>query len=416
MKYLRYITKILVLLFMIALFIFLGLLGVENKKELTYLLFDEHPADGEYWIQFSTDNGESFITVDYVKRIYEYEKYNASNLMIYPEITNYSFTIEKESLNSEAKIRELILQKGGASIIDENIATKEEIAAQDIAKNLEIGCWAPEGEGGYSVYNGQGKDEWTIFDLINGLRNFAQSKLFIIIRWLVGILGIGVIFNLFVKFLRRNNIDIFFCGEISSGKTTMIERLKDPHISRTHLENITSTKGKVVSKPIRVAMEKKDLYLRLVDNPGQEHGKILDSVNKKFFANPHKILLIIVALSPTKEEDSIVNEKYLNDEISKVVQILSIACESSTIKPIEKKIIFINKCDCLYEDEKSMIRDKYKKVKKYLESTYSFEELDNLLDNYGKEIDVVYGSALEGWGIKEVEDIIKGKYKRHIRN
>lgn len=196
----------------------------------------------------------------------------------------------------------------------------------------------------------------------------------------------------------------------------MIERLKDPHISRTHLENITSTKGKVVSKPIRVAMEKKDLYLRLVDNPGQEHGKILDSVNKKFFANPHKILLIIVALSPTKEEDSIVNEKYLNDEISKVVQILSIACESSTIKPIEKKIIFINKCDCLYEDEKSMIRDKYKKVKKYLESTYSFEELDNLLDNYGKEIDVVYGSALEGWGIKEVEDIIKGKYKRHIRN
>lgn len=401
---------------MIALFIFLGLLGVENKKELTYLLFDEHPADGEYWIQFSTDNGESFITVDYVKRIYEYEKYNASNLMIYPEITNYSFTIEKESLNSEAKIRELILQKGGASIIDENIATKEEIAAQDIAKNLEIGCWAPEGEGGYSVYNGQGKDEWTIFDLINGLRNFAQSKLFIIIRWLVGILGIGVIFNLFVKFLRRNNIDIFFCGEISSGKTTMIERLKDPHISRTHLENITSTKGKVVSKPIRVAMEKKDLYLRLVDNPGQEHGKILDSVNKKFFANPHKILLIIVALSPTKEEDSIVNEKYLNDEISKVVQILSIACESSTIKPIEKKIIFINKCDCLYEDEKSMIRDKYKKVKKYLESTYSFEELDNLLDNYGKEIDVVYGSALEGWGIKEVEDIIKGKYKRHIRN
>lgn len=402
---------------MIALFIFFGLLGMENKEELTYLLFEEYPPDGEYWIRFFDNDEGSFITVGYVREIYEYEKIDTSNLVIYPEITDTNaFMIEEESFSSEAKIREFILQNGGASIIDENIATREEIKAQDVAENSGFGCWAPEGENGYSVHVGQGKDEWTIFDLINGLRNFAQTKLFIIIRWLVGILGIGVIFNLFVRFLRRNNIDIFFCGEISSGKTTMIERLKDPHISRTRLENITSTKGKVVSKPIRVALEEKDLYLRLVDNPGQEHGKILDSVNKKFFANPHKILLIIVALSPAKEVDNIVNEKYLNDEIGKAVQMLSIACESSTIRPIEKKIIFINKCDCLYEDEKSMIRDEHKKAKKYLKSTYSYEELDNLLNNYKKEIDVVYGSALEGWGIKEVKDIIKGKYKRHVRD
>lgn len=82
-------------------------------------------------------------------------------------LVNHSFAVKREDYKDYNAIREYMLQKGLVSIVDETIATKEEIEAQDIAKKFELRCWKAKEDSGYVENNGRSKEDWSAFDLVN---------------------------------------------------------------------------------------------------------------------------------------------------------------------------------------------------------------------------------------------------------
>lgn len=406
MKYLSYVLKILLIIILSLFLLLFILLGFEKKKELTYFFFGEYPAQGKYWISIKANDYGHSATVYYKQYIYENEIIDTSNLVIYTDLINFiDYTIDEKIIYDNEKIKEYLLYNGLASIIDENKATEKEKENQNNAIERGVGNWRSNDSNSITS-SGQDKSGINILDIINWLIFFVKSRIYFLLSILIGILGVGTIAGGLNIFWRRNNIDVIFSGEISSGKTTILKRLESPEISKAELLKITNTKGKEIKKGKRIAVGKKDIYPYFIDNSGQEYAKIFDSINKKFFRNPHRILIITIALDPRNHinrQVDILNKRYLNSEMSKAVQMLSIVSESRTIKPLDRIIVFINKCDLVYEREEDMFHDNYSVAENLLKNTFDFELLNDLMGKNNK-IKIIYGSALKGWGLYSIKE------------
>lgn len=410
MKYLGYIYKIcVIILTVLVLIVFVGI-GMEKSSVLVYYFFGEYPAQGNYYIHFNENNDISVATFTYQQNIFTEEKIDTENLKIYPDLINrYRYEMDKENAYDNNKLRELLLSEGLATIIDNSKATAKEIEAQNSAEEKKIGCWSQK-EANATAEEGQTNTEFSVLKLINWLKKYYKSIAYLLFRWTLGAIGITFIISCLIKFARRNNVDIIFWGEVASGKTTIASRLKYPEITKTELLQITSTKGTSINKGERIALGKKDIYPFLIDNPGQQYDKMFDKVNKNMFSNPHQILLITIALNHDKDAmNKTVDNEYIGVEISKAVQIITITKGSKKLNASNRIIIlFINKCDILYENEQEMFSDKHKEiVNSYLEKAFDYEMLLELENRYRHTVHRVYGSALEGWGMSNIKKIIE---------
>lgn len=406
--------KICVVILTILIVFIFYIVGLEKPEELSYFIFGEYPTGGNYNIVFYENESDYSATVTYKRVIYEKDIIDMDNLMIYPDfIKGYAFSINKDDIYSDEKIKELLLSMGVATIIDEGKASNEEIAAQNEAKNEKKGYWSIgiNDDDIEEEKKGKKNDDFYIHELINWLKSYYKSIIYIIVKAVLGVLGIGVIVGGVVKFYRRNNVDIVFWGEIASGKTTILKRLAHPEITKTELLRITTTKASSTIKSSRIAVGKRDIYPYLRDNSGQAYAEMFDSINKKMFDNPYKMLIVTVALNPCKSTEKEIDKKYLASEISKAIQIISIVSESKKMKVINKSIIFINKCDLVYESEQEMVEDKYEKVKSILKEAYDYQMIQDLRDRHKEKIYILYGSALEGWGIYSINKIIENVSK-----
>lgn len=408
MKFIGNIYKLCVVLLTLLIICVFYIGGLEKKEELSYFFLGEYPAGGGYNIVFYEKESDYLATVTYKKIIYEKEIIDIDNLMIYPDYVNgYAFSINKDDIYSDEKIKELLLSMGVATIIDESKARSEEIEAQNKAQKEKLGYWSIDKKNDIIEKEGQENDDFNIHELINWLKKYYKSIMYIAVKTILGVLGTGVIIGALIKFCRRNNVDIIFWGEIASGKTTVLNRLAHPEITKTQLLKITSTKAPSIVKSARIALGKRDIYPYLRDNSGQAYAEMFDSVNKKMFSNPYKMLIVTVALNPCKSTEKEIDKKYLASEISKAIQIISIVNESKKLKSINKSIIFINKCDLIYGSEQEMIEDKYEKVNIILKEAYDYQMILDLKDRNREKIYIVYGSALEGWGMYDIKNIIE---------
>lgn len=409
MKYLGYIYKVCVIIGVILfLIVFVGI-GME-KSVLVHFFWGEYPIQGDYYIEFSSNNGTYDATLKYYDEIYTKEKIDTANLKIFPNLVNTCmFQIDKDIVYDNDKLKEFLLLNGLAKIVDKNKATSEETEAQNYAKENMLGCWSQK-KADFTENEGQLNNEFSVLKLINWLKTYYASIVYLIIRFVIAVLGITFIISCLIKFFRRNNVDIIFWGEIASGKTTVAYRLRKPEISKTELLQITSTKGTSINKAGRIAFGKKDIYPYLIDNPGQQYDKMFDKVNKGIFSNPHQILLITIALGQGNETlDRHIDNPYLEGEISKAVQIITIVTGSKKLKKSSRTIIlFINKCDLLYKNEQELFNDENKeKVNSCLKKAFDYELLLELEERNLQNVHRVYGSALEGWGISNIRDIIE---------
>ncbi|MDE5589650.1 MAG: hypothetical protein K2J60_11010, partial [Acetatifactor sp.] len=247
-------------------------------------------------------------------------------------------------------------------------------------------------------------------DIINWLISFSKSFLFFIIKYIIAIFGLGTIASIIIKIVRRNNVDVIFGGELSSGKTTIFKRLENPEITESELLSITSTKSTKKQRGTRIAVGKRDIYPLMLDNPGQQYADIFDGINKRFLCNPHRILIYAIALFPENKSDEDIhkNDQYRIGQIHKAIQLLSIVLKSKTVKSLDKIVVFVNKMDLLYENEVAFSKvNRNNEGINLLKKINGFEELNEIIA-YSPKVEIIYGSALKGWGIYKIRDIIKG--------
>lgn len=387
-KGLRYIIYFV----LFGLFIICMCWMIFHIENVAYLVTGEYPALGKYYICF-TKNEEDILSNVYYKQIVYDEKINLSNLILHVK-DGAEYCIEnKEDIFDDEKIRIILLENGLAELEDTDIATADEVKAQDDAIKNQNGAW-----------KANDSSSITLHKIFNFIFRFFDSYLGKVLIWVICTIGLGgIIFLIIKKIITFRKIDTIFMGGTSSGKTTIVRRFEDPNITEGKLlAESTSTKSRKVSKGSRIPSGNKDIYPRLYDNPGNELGKMMDEL-KKFAFNKSEKRVVIYVISFTKENKHFqVDHEYINKEMIRATTLIQILKTSKAIKRANKIIIFFNKCDLLYKTEQDYLEDK-----NHIRIRDMYGDRDDLqiLKKYADSI--LYGSAVKGWGISELVENIK---------
>ena len=377
-KGLRYIIYFV----LFGLFIICMCWMIFHIENVAYLVTGEYPALGKYYISFSKDEEEILPQVYYKQLIYD-EKINLSNLILYVK-DGAEYCIEnKKDIFDDDKIRIILLENGLAELEDVDIATTDEVEAQDSAIKNQNGVWRVDNSNNINLHN--------IFNIVF---RFLDSYFGKVLTWGICAVGIGGIILLIIKkIITFRKIDTIFMGGISSGKTTIVRRFEDPNI----------TEGRLLAESTSTKSGNKDIYPRLYDNPGNELGKMMDEL-KKFALNKSEKRVVVYVISFTKENKQFqADYEYINKEIIRAATLIQILKTSKAIKRANKIIIFFNKCDLLYRTEQDYLEDKnHTKIR----NIYGDKDDLKILKKYADCI--LYGSAIKGWGISELVENIKG--------
>lgn len=355
------------------------------------LVTGSYPAAGEYYISFYQDEDDNVIaSVCYEQLIYK-EPIDLSNLNLYVKSTR-SYVINKDDIYDDSQIRKMLLEKGLAKIIDENIATKEEISYQTNAIKNEAGVWD---------IAEKNKSFITLHSIYNKIISFLKSNLGLIMKWIIftGV-GVSTLFLLLKKWILSRKIDTIFMGGISSGKTTVLKRIEKPNITEGKLSaEATTTKTGQIVKCDRIAYKNKDIYPYLFDNQGDNYGEMIDAINKFGIKKSDKKVMVYV-ISFTKENaPSDFDYRLANSQISKAAVLVKSFKTSRSLKKVKKIIVFFNKCDLLYDNESEFLKN-IKSIEALYKKTTDYQEIYDYADK------IIFGSALKGWGIDEVKDEI----------
>lgn len=388
LKGLRYVIYFV----LFGLFIICMCWMIFHIENVAYLVTGEYPALGKYYISFTKDGEEILSNVYYKQLIYD-GKINLSNLILYVKDSAEYCIENKKDIYDDDKIRILLLENGLAELEDVDIATADEIKAQDGAIKNQNGVWKVNDSNNINLH--------IIFNVIF---RFLDSYLGKVLTWAICAVGIGGIILLIIKkIITFRKIDTIFMGGTSSGKTTIVRRFEDPNITEGRLlAESTSTKSRKVSKGSRIPSGNKDIYPRLYDNPGNELGRMMDEL-KKFTFNKSEKRVVVYVISFTKDNKQFqADHEYIDKEVIRAATLIQILKTSKAIKRANKIIIFFNKCDLLYKTEQDYLEDKnHTKIK----SIYGDKGDLQILKKYADSI--LYGSATKGWGISELVDNIK---------
>ena len=359
------------------------------------LITGNYPAIGYYYISFEKGDENIISNIYYKQHIYN-EPIDLSNLMLYEE-ENTSYCLDRKSnIYNDETIRIFLLENGLAELKNIDKALESEIKAQEKAVKKKTGIWE---------INSNTKVV-TLHSIFNVIFNFLNSKLGIILKWIITLVGVGTICTFLLKVIIRilsfRNIDTIFMGGISSGKTTMIRKFEDPDATEGKLlAEITSTKSRKKIKGNRIPVGKKDIYPRLYDNPGNNFGNMIDELKKFAFNKSEKRVVVYVISFTMLNKSNEVNREYIIKELVKAATIVQILKNSKSIKKPNKVIVFFNKCDLVYASEQEYIEDKsHAKIM----SIYGKSDELQLLKKYSDCI--LFGSAVKGWGISELKKII----------
>lgn len=385
-----------ILYFIISiLLIMCGCWMIYHIENVAYLVTGNYPALGKYYISFSNTEENTVASEVYYKQMIYDEEIDLSNLTLYLG-EGEEYCIEEKSIYNDNEIRIMLLENGLAELIDCDVASVNEINAQSNAIDKQRGGW----DVNYSK-------KITMHTIFNNIFHFFDSHVGEILVWFLLIMPIGYgLLCVIKKIIAYRKIDTIFMGEISSGKTTIIRRLQNPNVTEARLvRDITTTKAREILKGARIPCGNKDIYPQLYDNSGNEVGEMLDGLKRFRFSSGEKRVVIYV-LSITKDDKWREDDyDYINREIIRAAMLIRILKTSKSIKMANKIIVFFNKCDLIYESEEEFLKDKeLAKIK----SIYKNSDDLNAIYNYAD--DILYGSAIKGWGISELMEKVKDLY------
>lgn len=340
---------------------------VDNIKEH----FSNYPIDGEYYISI-------FVSDGYVRSSPYYQANLAygddiiidRNVLFYPNLIGDGYTIrtnDKDSIKQETVILSL-LEKGYAKIVDEGKASDLQIEKQNAAKKDSLGIWNVQDksvivtEQTYqnlvSIIRQCFKDTMSILTNIIGIiiNICRKNKL---ISWILGsILTFSALLNLVhFCFFKYHRIKVIFAGDKSSGKTTLMNAIKNPDMSEKDLLKPNPTPMADYRRIIRDSNgnNKRILMAHALDYPGGDYHYILD-----YFKDNRSSMLsknyVVLSVAPTASNDlNIIDYGYVANQYNTIDKLWRAVIKAKPKKKIYKLILFINKNDLFADDDQLKI-------------------------------------------------------------
>ena len=360
-------------------------------------IFNHYPVDGTYYIDvYVQDNTIKYYPNYYSKLILQDHIADFENIQVYPSIANnYNFIISKDDLSDDNVVICSLLEKGFAKIIDESVATKEQLQKQEQAKKNKLGIWGESSNTQPSVNSNKG----FVYSIISFLSDIYNHNWWI--RWIVApfisfSFILSIIWELYRYFAKFKRIKLLFAGDKASGKTTLMRAWKDPDLSEAELLKSVPTKSFSFERIIRDDMGKKrrTLSATSLDYPGDDNQNILNFFSKSAVRNFRKRFVVLI-LSPTpRNNDSTYDENYISDQYYTTLKLWSAVIKAKPQNKISKFILFINKSD-LFAD-KTDLKDRFAKHSNVLEKACAQANVD---------FHVIVGSTIKKDGFEELKNL-----------
>lgn len=371
----------------------------------TVFAVDEDEEEGEYKVVYYFDDSQGKI-VYYLRYQENSEKsdLDLTNLDLHADYIDYSISYNlnfrtKEVMSSDVRIA--LLYRGFATIIDPNVASAEELEAEENAKINKEGFWSKEPEipvESLASENGSQSNEneqWLkqIFEnFINFLIKFWHWVAASLLSFSAVVAGIRYL-------ITSRRVFMFFGGEKGAGKTTLKTIIMEPDRSEEELKGTHPTRSDSSVRYIRDDAQKKiKIVSKMVDYPGDDKYHVLNyltSIRNKLFRK--RIIVIVVA--PTmanSKQTNMFDSGYINQQLS-AIKILWVAVIKAKLTKVNEVILFINKSDICNSE---VLREK-------------FSEHCSVLKKACEETGIIFKSVI-GSSVKRtgVSDIINECKKR----
>lgn len=363
----------------------------------------------DYYVIYENDSDDN-IAIEIGKQetlINEaYGEIDLDNLAFFPmQIrTHFSFHVDDaDTLDNEVKRK--LLYYGYAQIIDETVATAEELEAQEHAVSNRLGGWKEtvnNQEEGYDPGKDLGeiskKDGFkelaaTIAGIFSKVVNFCIQNYQFIISIILGCGISGMVY----KRIRTRKKTIFLGGANGCGKTTLKILISHPDVS---VDDLLKQSPTLKLNSERVIRDDKNRRLTLkadvLDPPGHELHHVIDKLSRFHKAWWRKYVVIII-LAPTKaNRGDLIDNEYIEQQYQTLKNLWVPVLYARSIVKLETVVLFLNKGDLLDDvDELNRLFDKHiSLVEKVSEETKN-------------HVEIINGSIISKAGITELMNVLK---------
>lgn len=363
----------------------------------------------DYYVIYENDSDDN-IAIEIGKQetlINEaYGEIDLDNLAFFPmQIrTHFSFHVDDaDTLDNEVKRK--LLYYGYAQIIDETVATAEELEAQEHAVSNRLGGWKEtvnNQEEGYDPGKDLGeiskKDGFkelagAISVMFSRIADYCKHNYQFIISVILSC-GIG---GMIYKRIKTRKKTIFLGGANGCGKTTLKILISHPDVS---VDDLLKQSPTLKLNSERVIRDDKNRRLTLkadvLDPPGHELHHVIDKLSRLHKAWWRKYVVIII-LAPTKaNRGDLIDNEYIEQQYQTLKNLWVPVLYAKSIVKLETVVLFLNKGDLLDDvDELNRLFDKHiSLVEKVSEETKN-------------HVEIINGSIISKAGVTELMNVLK---------
>lgn len=203
----------------------------------------------------------------------------------------------------------------------------------------------------------------------------------------------GIALKFLLDWRASRNIEILYLGLPASGKTALLDRMRDPTLTEAYFDADRTTTGVEIRNHDPVVAGRYRFLLTSVDTPGSKPDAALDQIVGSRGSKQRLVLMIVLSPHGKRQESNTFSDDFVKEQLGYVLALPLALVRASKLRKPDVVIVFANKFDT-FIDANSSIPDKGKEFMDRF--SIHIAELRTACKERGVPFVPLYGSARRG--------------------